>query len=56
MPNLLNKCIEGNCLIFFKELIVKLPSLVNRYEDNKDLKKVLPLFGYDANQIIILKL
>ena len=36
--------------MFFIELCKKIPSSVNRYEDNKDLKNVFPLFGYEANQ------
>jgi hypothetical protein len=40
-------------LMFFNKSKLKIPSLENIYDDNKDLTKVFPLFGYDANQTII---
>ena len=54
-PICLNNDLAGNSFIFFSNSKLKFPSLEKIYEDNKDLKNVFPLFGYDANQTIILK-
>ena len=53
IPNFLNTFLSGNWVILSKEFSSKLPSFVNKYAESKDLKKVFPLLGYEANQIII---
>ena len=45
----------GNCLIFGNNLKLNKPSLENKYAESIALKRVFPLLGYDANQIIMLE-